>query len=88
MESQAAGTSSDPGESQTDPADNDNEEEDEEETPESPELTAAEIVQAGLAQGELDRECVAIDQCDLDEVEEQLIQEFVQGGCKCDFGAN
>ena len=36
----------------------------------------AEIVQAGLAQGQLDKECVAIEQCELDEVEEELIQKF------------
>ena len=38
--------------------DHEGEEEEEEETPEP---TAAEIVQAGLAQGQLDKECVAID---------------------------
>ena len=31
---------------------------------------------------------MAIDQRDLDEVEEQLIQQFAQNGCKCDFGPN
>ena len=64
------------------------EEEEEEEAPEPPEPTAAEIVRAGLAQGQLDKECVAIDQRELDEVEEELIQKFVQDGCKCDFGPN
>ena len=63
-------------------------EEEEEEAPEPPEPTAAEIVRAGLTQGQLDKECVAIDQRELDEVEEELIQKFVQDGCKCDFGLN
>ena len=47
-------------------------EEEEEETPEPPEPTAAEIVQAGLAPCQLDKECVAIDQCKFDEVEDHL----------------
>ena len=44
-----------------------------EETPELPDPTAEEIVQAGLARGQLDKGCVAIDQCEV-EVENQLIQ--------------
>ena len=48
---------------------------------------AAETVQAGLAQGQLDKECVAIEQHELEEMEE-LIQKFAQDGCKCDFGSN
>ena len=67
--------------------DEQDEEEEEEEAPEPPEPTAAEIVWAGLAQGQLDKECVAIDQYELDEVQE-LIQKFVQDGCKCDFRLN
>jgi len=31
---------------------------------------------------------VATDQRQLDEVEDHLIQEFAQDGCKCDFGPN
>ena len=50
------------------------------------EPTAAEIVQAGVARGQLDKECVPIDQRELDEAEEQLIQQFVRDGCKCDYG--
>ena len=52
------------------------------------EPTAAEIVQAGVARGQLDKECVPIDQRELDEAEEQLIQQFVRDGCKCDYGPN
>ena len=52
------------------------------------EPTAAEIVQAGVARGQLDKECVPIDQRELDEAEEQLIQQFVRDGCKCDHGPN
>ena len=50
------------------PAEDDNNEEEEEAQP-----TAAEIVQAGIAQGQLDKETVSIDQRELDEAEEQLI---------------
>ena len=78
----AAALSSDPS------VDEQNEHEEEEEAPKPPEPTAAEIVRAGLAQGQLDKECLAIDQRELDELEEELIQKFVQDGCKCDFGSN
>ena len=47
--------------------------------------TAAEIVQAGVARGQLD-ETVSIDQCAVDEAKEQLIEQFAQDGCKCDLG--
>ena len=63
----------------------DNDEEDEEELVEQP--TAAEVVQAGVARGQLD-ETVPIDRCELDDTEERLIQQFAQDGCKCDFGPN
>ena len=49
----------------------------EEEEPARADLTAAEIVQAGVAQGQLDVTTVPIDQRDLDVTEEQLIQEFI-----------
>ena len=52
------------------------------------EPTAAEIVKAGVARGQLDKETVPIDQRKLDEAEEQLIQQFVNDGCKCNFGSN
>ena len=64
------------------PAEDDNEEELEAEP------TAAEIVQAGVARGQLDKESVPIDPRELDEAEERLIQQFVNDGCKCDFGPN
>ena len=52
------------------PAEDDNDEEDEESEAQP---TAAEIVQAGVARGQLDKETVSIDQRELDEAEEQLI---------------
>ena len=58
----------------------------EEEEPARADPTAAEIVQAGVAQGQLDVMTVPIDQRDLDVTEEQLVQEFVRDGCKCDLG--
>ena len=58
----------------------------EEEEPTRADPTAAEIVQAGVAQSQLDVTTVPIDQRDLDVTEEQLIQEFVRDGCKCDLG--
>ena len=58
----------------------------EEEEPARADPTAAEIVQAGVAQGQLDVTTVPIDQRDLDVTEEQLIQEFIRDGCKCDLG--
>ena len=58
----------------------------EEEDPAHADSTAAEIMQAGVAQGQLDVTTVPIDQRDLDVTEEQLIQEFVRDGCKCDLG--
>ena len=57
----------------------------EEEEPVRADPTAAEIVQAGVAQGQLDVTTVPIDQRDLDVTEEQLVQEFVRDGCKCDL---
>ena len=45
--------------------------------------TPAEIVQAGVAQGQLDVTTVPIDQRYLDLTEEQLIQEFIRDGCAC-----
>ena len=60
--------------------------EDEEELVEQ--ATAAEIVQAGVARGQLDKEMAPIDQREVDDTEEQLIQQFVQDGCKCDLGLN
>ena len=64
------------------------EEDDEEEEPAREELTAEEIVQAGVAGGQLDVASVPIDQHELDVKEEQLIQAFVRDGCKCDLGPN
>ena len=55
---------------------------------EQEEPTAAEILQAAIAQGQLDKEMVSIDQHEVDETEEQLIQRFVQDSCKCDLGPN
>ena len=63
-------------------------EDEDEEEPVREEPTAAEIVQAGVAQGQLDVASVPIDQRELDVMEEQLIQEFVREGCKCDLGPN
>ena len=65
------------------PAEDD--EEDEEEPVDEP--TAAEILQAGVAQGQLD-ETVSIDQRVVDEAEELLIEQFARDGCKCDLGPN
>ena len=64
--------------------------EDDEEDEEEPlqQATAAEIVQAGVAQGQLDKEMIPTDQREVDDTEEQLIQQFSQGGCKCDLGPN
>ena len=81
--------SSDPSEEEQlslDPPEED--EDDDEEEPVSEEPTAAEIVQAAVAQGQLDKEMVPIDQREVDEAEEQLIQQFVRDGCKCDLGPN
>ena len=64
------------------------EEEEEQEEEEAPDPTAEDIVQAGLAQGHLEKECVAIDKRELDEAEEMLIEQFVRDGCQCDFGTN
>ena len=63
------------------PAEDDDEEEEPEVQP-----TAAEIVQAGVTRGQLDKETVPIDQRELDEAEQRFIQQFVNDGCKCDFG--
>ena len=52
------------------------------------EPTAAEIVQAGVARGELDVASVTIDQRQVDITEERLVQEFVGEGCKCNLGPN
>ena len=60
--------------------------EDDDEEHEEP--TAAEILQAAVAQGQLDKEMVPIDLREVDESEEQLIQWFVQDSCKCDLGSN
>ena len=65
--------------------------EDDEENEEEPvvEPTAAEIVQAGVAWGQLDNDMtIPVDQQEVDEAEEQLIQQFARDGCKCDFGPN
>ena len=40
--------------------------------------TAAEIVQAVVARGQLDNETVPIDRSELDDTEERLIQQFAQ----------
>ena len=45
-------------------------------------------MQAGVARGQLDKDTLPIDRCDLDEAEEQVIQQFAQDGCKCDLGPN
>ena len=45
-------------------------------------------MQAGVARGRLDKKTVPIDQRELDEAEEWLIQQFVNDGCKYDFGPN
>ena len=50
--------------------------------------SAAQIVEAGIAQGRLDIDSVPVDQRTLDEAEEALIQEFVRVSCKCDLGPN
>ena len=64
----------------------DDEDDDEEEPVEQ--RTAVEILQAGVAQGQLDKDTVRIDQCKVNDVEEHLIQQFVRDGCKCDLGPN
>ena len=58
----------------------------EEEEPARADPTTVEIMLAGVAQGQLDVTTVPIDQRDLDVTEEQLVQEFVRDGCKCDLG--
>ena len=63
-------------------------EEGEDDDEEQEEPTAAEILQAAIAQGQLDKEMVSIDQREVDETEDQLIQRFVQDSCKCDLGPN
>ena len=57
----------------------------EEEEPACADPTAAEIMQAGVAQGQLDVTTVTVDQQDVNVTEEQLIQEFIRDGCKCDL---
>ena len=54
--------------------------EDDDEEHEEP--TAAEILQAAVAQGQLDKEMVPIDLREVDESEEQLIQWFVKDICR------
>ena len=61
---------------------------DDEEEPVDEDLTAAEIVEAGITHGQLDADSVPIDQCELDSAEEHIIQRFVRDGCKCDLGPN
>ena len=61
---------------------------DDEEEPVDEDLTAAEIVKAAIANGQLDVDSVPIDQRELDSTKEQTIQRFVRDGCKCDLGTN
>ena len=61
------------------------EDDDDEEKEPVEEPTVAEVVQAGVAQGQLDKGVISIDQRELDEAEEQLILQFAQDGCKCDL---
>ena len=61
---------------------------DDEEEPVDEDLTAAEIVEAGIAHGQLDVDSIPIDQRELDSAEEHIIQRFVRDGCKCDLGPN
>ena len=63
-------------------------EEDDEEEPVYEEPTAAEVVEDGVARGQLDVSSVPIDRRELDATEERLVQEFVRDGCKCDLGPN
>ena len=53
-----------------------------------PEEVAADIVEAGIAHGQLVVDTVPIDQHELDSAEEQIIQRFVRNSCKCDLGPN
>ena len=94
LDTSAAPNSSDPEEEEEqlnlDPPVNGPPVEDDEDEEEEPvkEPTAAEIVCAGVARGQLDKETVPIDQRQLDEAEEQLIQQFAVDGCKCDLEPN
>ena len=63
-----------------DEEDTDEEEETEEEDSEEP-PTAAEVVQAGLQRGDLSDENITIDRREIDEVEEQLVQDYARDGC-------
>ena len=67
---------------------NEVEEQDSEEEGIREELTAAEIVQAGVTHGRIELDNVPIDHGELDEAEELLIHRFAQGGCHCTFGSN
>ena len=74
-----------------DPSVNDPQAEDDEDAEEEPveEPTAAEIVEAGISQGQLDSDTtISVDQHAVDEAEERLIQQFAQDGCKCNLGLN
>ena len=61
---------------------------DDEEEPVDEDLTAAEIVKAAIANGQLDVDSVPIDQHEHDSDKEKNIQRFVRDGCKCDLGPN
>ena len=56
--------------------------EDDEEEPLHEEPTAAQIVQAGVARGQLNVANVSTDQRELEITEEQLIQDFIRDSCK------
>ena len=69
-------------EEETDP-----ESDDDDDPPQEP-PTAAEIVQAGVARGQIDSDSIPVDRRELDEAKEGLIQHFASESCKCDFGPN
>ena len=81
-------TSSDPSEALQLSLDLPVEDDEEENEPVTEQLSAAEIVQAGVATGQIETSSVPIDKRNLDEAEEQLIWQFAQDGCKCDLGPN
>ena len=56
--------------------------------PEVEPLTAVAVVQAGLQRGNLSDESISINRREIDEVEEQLVQQYACDGCKCDYSPN
>ena len=49
-------------------------------------LTAAEVAQAGLQLINLSDESISINRREIDEVKDQLLQQYACDGCKCNYG--